>query len=216
MTVIPNALRWLSEWATVIAPIGGAAWALWRLVVLPRWVRPALARRRARFERDRAIDAALEKIDKVYTALQPNGGSSLVDQVKEIHRLVAIADARTIVAVDEVHKPMFEADENGLNVRINRAFEDVFGYPPGEMLGKGWKRIFHPEDRDRLSDDYKYAVSDARVCDTIGRFVSRSGTVYHFRMIVEPRRRATDARRWFGRLEPVTVTPPAASVGTPA
>lgn len=179
-------VRWMSEWFTVIAPIAGGLWALWRYVLLPRVWRPAAQRRAQRHARDARIDQMLEHVELIRLAVGPNGGKSILDRVIQIQGTVRIAAARQALLSDFVEHPLFEADIEGSYTRINVAFERLSGYSNAEVRGMGWKNLVHEGDRERVSKEWGHAVKDRRMFRTVCRLITKTNLIHKVEMIARP------------------------------
>lgn len=57
----------------------------------------------------------------------------------------------------------------------NPAYERITGLSPGEARGAGWVQAFHPDDRDRLFDDWTVAALDNRPYEGVVRLLRTSG-----------------------------------------
>lgn len=101
--------------------------------------------------------------------MKPNGGSSLKDSVEGLkHSIDAILstvvrlDQRQIAIANHSDKGIFEADLNGDTIFVNRAYCRICGRSPEEVLGKGWKSLVHPEERDKVVEEWYSCVKERR------------------------------------------------------
>ncbi|CAK0773764.1 hypothetical protein CCP3SC5AM1_880010 [Gammaproteobacteria bacterium] len=101
--------------------------------------------------------------------MKPNGGTSLKDSVEGLkHSIDAILstvirlDQRQIAIANHSDKGIFESDVNGDNIFVNRAYCRIFGRTIDEALGKGWKLFIHPDDRDKVVEDWYACVKERR------------------------------------------------------
>ena len=151
------------------------------------------------------VRTALQQVETMHTALGPNGGKSLGDNIRAIDARTQVTDARIDLLLDLQDALIFECAPTGENVRINESFTRMFGYSPAEMLGKRWIRILHPDDRERFMEEWAHAIDDKRVFRSQARYVTRAGVVVEVEVIAEPHPHALtgDILRWRGRVVPL-------------
>lgn len=89
----------------------------------------------------RLIKQALERIDKVYAELTPNGGGSIKDKIDRLTRDVAILRGGLSFSLALNPHSIFEADPEGECTFANVALCEMFGLPQAEMLGRGWLSV---------------------------------------------------------------------------
>lgn len=104
-------------------------------------------------------------VDKVMYNLSPNGGGSLVDKVGNImHKLHEIHEdtklikhkQKTVSYLDL--QPIFECDENGYNIFVNKKWCEITGLEEEEALGYGWINAIHPTDRQRVHEEWSRTI----------------------------------------------------------
>lgn len=182
--------------------IAGSAWVAGlgfvRLVVRPcrrgiEKVRGAIA----------TIDETKAQVNTMHEELGPNGGKSLGALVRKTYGMGRVMEARMDLVMNLMDRPLFECAPDGQNVRINEAFTKQFGWSPAEMAAWRWVRILHADDRESYMDEWKLAVKDRRVFQTIAQYLTRSGVLIHVRVTVEPNfdESTGDVVRWLGRVE---------------
>ncbi len=54
---------------------------------------------------------------------------------------------------------IFRADARGRFVYVNDRWCDITGLAPEQALGKGWQRVLHPEDRQKVVQNWRRAVA---------------------------------------------------------
>ena len=152
---------------------------VWRYVVRPRVIAPALA---FHHRVERAV-AAVERVEPVVMTMAnnigPNGGKSLIDKVNHL-------TARVSLLVDDLPWPTFEASGTGENTRVNHQFERAFGYSAADLTGIGWKNLLHHGDADDYFEAWAAAVADVRPFRRAARFVSRDGVTMSVLVSAQP------------------------------
>jgi PAS domain S-box len=73
---------------------------------------------------------------------------------------------------------IFFADQNGLIVMVNKAFQEMTGYNSDELLDIDFNQITHPEDRDHESELLKELLfNEIKQYRIEKRYVSKTGTI---------------------------------------
>jgi PAS domain S-box-containing protein len=62
----------------------------------------------------------------------------LIDKITFVDKLQA--------AINTSHEGIAILDTEGKYIYLNNAHEEMFGYDPGEMVGKSWEILYKPED----------------------------------------------------------------------
>lgn len=137
----------------------------------------------------------VEKVTRIDEALGPNGGKSVVDRLQRIEdgqkgaatemawmRARSDADQRTAT------EPRLELDARGQVTMVNRSFEGFVDRGAGDVIGRGFIGVVHPEDRDRVVREWQHAVEDQRWFESALRLLPREGRVRWVRMYAEPMR----------------------------
>jgi PAS domain S-box-containing protein len=94
-------------------------------------------------------------VEITITPLQQDGQleySAFIRDITERHRAqaaLAASEERYRTAFEQAAVGMVELDLNGCYLRVNRAFTDMVGRPAGELIGRHFAEITHPEDRER-------------------------------------------------------------------
>ena len=139
------------------------------------------------------VKRVIKQVDTMNTALGPNGGSSLADEIRkqgkeQIRQGVALhTTAATVAAIsDLIEKPVFQTDDKGHWLRVNRQFGLTFGYPVSDMLGLGWVSLIDETDRDLFMRDWDYAIRDRRAFRRQVRVVTRDGVPLVVTIVANP------------------------------
>ncbi len=70
---------------------------------------------------------------------------------------------------------VFQADLDGRAVYANEGALEMIGFALGDAIGEGWIRTLHPEDRDRVMEEWQAAALDGRDYRSEYRFVTADG-----------------------------------------
>jgi PAS domain S-box-containing protein len=72
---------------------------------------------------------------------------------------------------------IFRTDAQGTTTYVNPRWSQISGLSADEALGDGWLSAVHPEDRDKLSDGWKKAISAQTASVAEYRFVCPDGSI---------------------------------------
>lgn len=72
---------------------------------------------------------------------------------------------------------IFHTDSNGETTYVNPGWCKITGLPEEKAMGYGWLQAVHPDDKERLSQDWKEATVQTRSSLSEYRFVHPSGKV---------------------------------------
>jgi PAS domain S-box-containing protein len=72
---------------------------------------------------------------------------------------------------------IFVADADGSYVSVNAHWCEIAGPKPAEARGAGWCRALHPEDRERVVDEWSRATREDRAFESEYRFQRPNGAV---------------------------------------
>jgi diguanylate cyclase (GGDEF)-like protein/PAS domain S-box-containing protein len=92
---------------------------------------------------------------------------------------LAVSEERYRFLVDSVHDVIFQADVEDRATFLNRAWEDVTGYPVPESLGRPLLDFIHPDARLQYARDVARAVADehGQLPPLTVRLLARDGRV---------------------------------------
>lgn len=78
--------------------------------------------------------------------------------------------------------PMWRSDKQGLCVEVNRALESTLGVPEKEILGFGWERFVHPDDRPSFVRLWRNTIENIIPINTTCRYVREDKKVLNIRI----------------------------------
>lgn len=127
------------------------------------WVRADKDSRSSRQQSmDSTLAALVEKINKVYQEVIPNGGGSLRDSINRVERMALTMNQRQLALVSDSEKPVFETDAEGDCIWVNPAYCMFLDRQSSFFYGKGWVNGVTPEDRDAVFSEWVAAVNQKR------------------------------------------------------
>lgn len=108
------------------------------------------------------------KVNYITAELKPNGGNSMRDQVMHIKRTVDKIDQRQLNFFHFDPHGIVETDAAGNLIWANRAYLQMTGRHPEEVIKQGWRNVIAESDRERVVTEWTHAVKDCR--DFFSRF----------------------------------------------
>lgn len=126
-----------------------------------------------------AQSGALEHLPTAISQLRPNGGDSLLDRITRIELALytSIQKYRHLFSV--LNLPYWESDASGACIHASPALAEVIGLRPDEILGNGWVSAVHPEDRERVFDEWNDAVEQKRAFVERYRFIHKDKSIMY-------------------------------------
>lgn len=104
----------------------------------------------------------IEKIDKIFEEVTPNGGTSIKDKIDKMdHSLALIQQVQDAMAADTT-AALFRTDSEGNCVWVNRTYTRTAGRDVSELMGHGWQNAVAQEDRDHIVEEWYTSVKENR------------------------------------------------------
>ncbi len=131
-----------------------------------------------------------QMIEDIYLTLKPNGGSSLVDRVADIHvttkrmdKTLALSETgrRTMISVMEIGE--WHSDSSGKCVYINAAACRICNRPEADFLGRNWYNVIHADDAEWVASEWDRAVRELRTFRLSYRWTKSDGTAVPVRVV---------------------------------
>jgi len=104
----------------------------------------------------------LDKVDKIFEEVTPNGGSSIKDKIDHIDTQVQLSQQVQQAMAADTKAALFRTDADGNVVWVNRTYTRTVGRDVAECLGHGWHNVIAPEERDTVIAEWYKAVEDDR------------------------------------------------------
>ena len=134
------------------------------------------------------VKSWLARIDRVCETLGPNGGSSLHDKITAIDRRSAVAEARGVTLTDSAGVGEWQSSTSGVCTYISRNVCRRTGRAESEFLGHEWRNVIHPEDVERVEDEWNAAVREGRSFSLRYRWTHSDGHSIPIRATASPLR----------------------------
>lgn len=86
-------------------------------------------------------------------------------------------------ALENAVEGISRLDAQGCYIAVNRAYANVCGYQPEEMIGMEWKFTVHANDRAKLSRTYQQMIGDGKA-ETEARGVRKDGSIFYKQVVM--------------------------------
>jgi len=145
------------------------------------------------------------KINHILEELTPNHGSSIKDKINKMDAQLSentlltgrIFDRQRWI-LDNEEIIVFESDNDGKCVWVNKKYCDWLKRDNKYFLGHGWKNAIHPDDREQTSEYWEECVADSRDSENLFRMVDRDGKIYNVYCIAN---KSTDNNGYMGTIK---------------
>ena len=104
----------------------------------------------------------IEKIDRIFEELTPNGGSSVKDKIDRMDSGLALVQQVQQAMAADTKAALFRTDSEGNCVWVNRTYTRTVGMNMSEILGHGWQNGISQDDRDDVVTEWYKSVEENR------------------------------------------------------
>lgn len=207
-------------YGAVVAGLGAIAALIKLMRSFWRWFRPRFGAflwrvsglselERTVIECDAVHEELITGIRSLLAELRPNGGQSIRDVVNRIEnhqirldeRSKAIMQENSVVAI-------FETDEIGQCIWVNRKYQRVAGRSLDEVRGYGWVNSIHPDDRAMVEQEWERCVKEKRQFSMNYRMITPDGKISYVKCVSH---RMSNGRDTLGYIGMITVQTACAS-----
>ncbi len=141
-------------------------------------------------EKNKLIVDTNQKIDQILKEVTPNGGGSMKDKINHINEslkenteLTKKIFHRQRWILDERNEPIFETDNNGKCIWVNKAYCILFKKDIKEFMGNGWKNNIAEHSKDRVYQEWDRCMLDGRKFEMIYDIVDSDGKSHHVKCV---------------------------------
>jgi len=108
------------------------------------------------------IGCLATKLDFIVSELHPNGGASVRDSLNRIELRQVLQERRQKAILSDMSVGVFETDNEGEFVWVNRKYLRMTGRAPDEVKGSGWINTIAHRDRERVVLAWNKAIEEER------------------------------------------------------
>lgn len=109
----------------------------------------------------------------------PGGVDDIRAMLMRMDREIAATRLMARASWDAIEKPVWQSDENGLCIHVNRKFTEVLECQISDALNNSWRSFIHQDDRQKVWREWDLAVEQKRNFNLRYRWVSKSGRTIH-------------------------------------
>jgi PAS domain S-box-containing protein len=136
------------------------------------------------------IADSTDKIDFIHKQMFTNGGKTLKDQLNRIEKQVKVVDAKQALSMKDTKQAVFESDEKGFYIFVNRTYCRWLSVSESEAEGNGWINHIADHDKKRVLSAWKYAIVDGIEFAMEYDMVDSNGVIFKVKGKANPLRTA--------------------------
>lgn len=159
----------LKEWAGLIGSIGGGGWWVWSKIIKPRLVEEK--RNKEEFRKKQK-----EFQEKVLYELTYAGNGSIKNAIRRIDRNVNRLTERQKIAMNMQNIAFWISDEKGMCIYASPELCKVMGRSESEIIGDNWSSWLIHEDKERVFEEWMFAVEHKTVFDSVHSYERSDGS----------------------------------------
>jgi PAS domain S-box-containing protein len=103
---------------------------------------------------------SLHKINAIHEQMFTNGGKTMRDAVNRIENRLTLLEKQQAVYIMDTPEGIFQSDEKGELIYVNRTICRMTGMTERELLGNGWLNCISETDRERVDKAWEYALAN--------------------------------------------------------
>lgn len=126
------------------------------------------------FKKMQKMFETVERIDKEFS---PNSGTSMKDTLNRIEARQMKSEQRQKVLLLDSDDLVYETDPKGETTWVNRTYTKTVDRGMDELKGKGWIVCIHPEDKEKVLEEWESCVDQSRDFDMNFKMISRNGEI---------------------------------------
>lgn len=125
-------------------------------------------------------------MQRIVAEFSPNGGGSLRDAINRIEACISMQVGLGRRMMGEMRLAVFEATPSGEWVWASPQWCEIAGLTLSDASGTGWLSAVHPDDRERVIEEWKSCCEHQRIFRSEFRYVTPAGRTVAVRAMAEP------------------------------
>lgn len=89
----------------------------------------------------------------------------------------------TAAVMENAISGISKLDTQGRYLYVNKAYADITGHQPEEMIGMGWQQTVHPHDLEQVQDAYQQMLRDGKV-EVEAQGMRKDGTCFYKQLVM--------------------------------
>jgi len=124
------------------------------------------------------IDTLSDQMSFLVSEMHPNGGTSIRDALDRIEDQISLTSERSRGRWLDAPEMLFETDDEGEYIWVNRTYTRGVQRSLVELLGSGWVNVIAIEDRETVVASWYKAVKEDREFDMEFNFRTPDGVSF--------------------------------------
>lgn len=100
--------------------------------------------------------------NSIVAELSPNGGTSIKDAIGRIETRQLVQEQRTKALDNDAKFGIWECDEYGRCIYVNRTYQRITGMQKEDLLGFGWINAIYLDDRQTMLSNWELTLKHQR------------------------------------------------------
>ena len=156
-----------------------------------------------RVQTSETLKKTTDTVAQIKSEFGSNGGGSARDALNRIELRQILSDQKLWALHMDSGVGIFETDENGECIKVNRTYLKISGRTETEVMGKGWVLCIAEYDRERVFEEWNNAVEQQREFYLEYDFVNADGQSFPVLGIAHPLRdNKGKIKGWMGLVRP--------------
>lgn len=162
--------------------VAGVLTAIASLGAFVRWVWPLIKKLGNKMLGNEKIHKRLDelstKLNFIVSEMTVNGGASIKDQLNRVEEVCSLTNERQRARMLDSDDLVFESDENGDVIWVNRTYARTVQRVTQELLGHGWVNAIAPDYRERVTESWYNSVAEDREFEMSFEFATPDGDTF--------------------------------------
>ena len=124
------------------------------------------------------LAALSDQMNVLMNEFSPNGGSSMRDLMNRVEKELFLSNERQRARMLDAPEMIFETDDVGNCIWVNRTYSRAVGRSLTELLGRGWVNGIVETDREKVVDEWYKSVEEDREFELTFDFQTAEGTPF--------------------------------------
>jgi PAS domain S-box-containing protein len=154
------------------------------------------------------VESMQKTLSLIAKEVMPNGGTSLRDSVSRSERklddlmseVLLLSETRRVDNDTDPNRALFDCDETGMNVWVNKTYCRWLQRTEEELLGWGFLTFVAPYDRERVRDEWEACREERRQYVIVHDMIRADGAVLRVEVTATPIPNEGVPKRWIGTI----------------
>lgn len=148
--------------------------------------KPIMEKIKKKKTRDEKLDAIIDTVAEIKNQFFKNGGSTIKDQLNRMEIRQLFNDQTSKLTVDALGVGLWQSNELGLRTDNSPSLCKILGRSESELRGNNWKSWIHPDDRDRVINEWMRCVASQSEFSVTYKFITRDNNIINLESHASP------------------------------